>query len=122
MSLFNQETMQFSLHTKHTGYVMELYENPLAHCYWGSRVNEIPNLEHYYSFSFSADFSAADFSMFYLKVAPVAADSLFWSWILADRMKELWKHSPKKSPFTRHISRIFIRVICIGFFLPISNR
>ena len=41
---FNQETMQFYLHTKHTSYVMELYENHLAHSYWGSRVNEIPNL------------------------------------------------------------------------------
>ena len=35
---FNQEMMQFYLHTKHTSYVMELYENHLAHSYWGSRV------------------------------------------------------------------------------------
>lgn len=57
---FNQETMQFYLHTKHTSYVMELYEGHLAHSYWGSRVNEIPNLEHYYPFRFGADFSATD--------------------------------------------------------------
>lgn len=55
---FNQETMQFYLHTKHTSYVMELYANHLAHSYWGSRVNEIPNLEAYYPFWFGADFSA----------------------------------------------------------------
>lgn len=57
---FNQETMQFYLHTRHTSYVMELYENRLAHSYWGSRVNEIPNLEHYYPFWFGADLSATD--------------------------------------------------------------
>ena len=57
---FNQETMQFYLHTKHTSYVMELYANHLAHSYWGSRVNEIPNLEAYYPFWFGADFSATD--------------------------------------------------------------
>ena len=52
--------MQFYLHTKHTSYVMELYENRLAHSFWGSRINEIPNLEHYYPFWFGADFSATD--------------------------------------------------------------
>ena len=57
---FNRETMQFYLHTKHTSYVMELYANHLAHSYWGSRVNEIPNLEAYYPFWFGADFSATN--------------------------------------------------------------
>ena len=52
--------MQFYLHTKHTSYVMELYANHLAHSYWGSRVNEIPNLEAYYPFWFGADFSATN--------------------------------------------------------------
>ena len=57
---FNQETRQFYLHTRHTSYVMELYEGHLAHSYWGSRVNEIPNLEAYYPFWFGADFSATN--------------------------------------------------------------
>ena len=61
MSVFyNSQTNQFYLHTKNSSYVMELYENHLAHSYWGSRVNAIPNLEHYYPFPFGADFSAAD--------------------------------------------------------------
>lgn len=61
MSIFyKQETKQFYLHTKHTSYVMELYENHLAHTYWGCRINEIPTLEHYYPFKFGADFSASD--------------------------------------------------------------
>ena len=57
---FNSETKQFYLNTKHTSYVMELYENHLVHSYWGSRVNKIPNLEYYYPFKFGADFSATD--------------------------------------------------------------
>ena len=57
---FKHETMQFYLHTRHTSYVMELYEGHLAHSYWGSRVNEIPNLEAYYPFWFGADFSATN--------------------------------------------------------------
>ncbi len=57
---FHPDTKQFYLHTKHTSYVMELYENHLTHSYWGSRVNEIANLEHYYPFWFGADFSATD--------------------------------------------------------------
>ena len=61
MSVFyNSQTNQFYLHTKNSSYVMELYENHLAHSYWGSRVNAIPNLEHYYPFRFGADFSATD--------------------------------------------------------------
>ena len=61
MSIFyNSETKQFYLNTKHTSYVMELYENHLVHSYWGSRVNKIPNLEYYYPFKFGADFSATD--------------------------------------------------------------
>ena len=61
MSVFyNSKTNQFYLHTKNSSYVMELYENHLAHSYWGSRVNAIPNLEHYYPFWFGADFSATD--------------------------------------------------------------
>lgn len=58
--IFNQETQQFYLHTNNTSYVMELYEGHLAHSYWGSRVNHIPNLEAYYPFRFGADFSATD--------------------------------------------------------------
>ena len=57
---FNQENMQFYLHTKHTSYVMELYENHLAHSYWGSRVKDIPNLEYYYPFAFGVSFSSTD--------------------------------------------------------------
>ena len=61
MSIFHDsETKQFYLHTQHTSYVMELYEGHLAHSYWGSRVNKLPNLEHYYPFRFGADFSATD--------------------------------------------------------------
>ena len=58
--LYNPKTKQFYLHTKNSSYVMELYENHLAHSYWGIRINEIPNLEHYYAFRFGADFSATD--------------------------------------------------------------
>ena len=58
--LYNPKTKQFYLHTKNSSYVMELYENQLAHSYWGIRINEIPDLEHYYAFRFGADFSASD--------------------------------------------------------------
>ena len=58
--LYNPETKQFYLHTKNSSYVMELYEDHLAHSYWGIRINEIPDLEHYYAFRFGADFSASD--------------------------------------------------------------
>ena len=58
--VYYPETKQFYLHTKHTSYVMELYENHLTHCYWGSAVNRIPELEHYYPFRFGVDFSASD--------------------------------------------------------------
>ena len=57
---FIPETKQFYLHTAHTSYVMELYENHLAHSYWGSRVGQLPNLDTYYPFWFGADFSATD--------------------------------------------------------------
>ena len=61
MSIFYYpEEKQFYLNTKHTSYVMELYENHLTHSYWGSRVKTIPNIEYYYPFRFGAAFSAAD--------------------------------------------------------------
>ena len=37
-----------------------MYVNHLAHSYWGSRLNQIPDLEHYYPLKFGADFSATD--------------------------------------------------------------
>ena len=40
--------------------VIELYENHLAHSYWGSRINDVPNLDHYYPFGFGASFSSTD--------------------------------------------------------------
>ena len=58
--LFCSETKQFYLHTQHTSYVMELYDNHLAHSYWGKRVNHLPVLDHYYPFPFGASFSATD--------------------------------------------------------------
>lgn len=58
--IYCEKSNQFYLHTKHTSYVIELYEGHLAHSYWGSRVNEIPNLEYYYPFWYGADFSATD--------------------------------------------------------------
>lgn len=58
--LYHSETKQFYLHTNHTSYVMELYDGHLAHSYWGSRINQIPNLEHYYPFEFGVSFSASD--------------------------------------------------------------
>lgn len=58
--IFREESKQFYLHTNHTSYVMELYENHLAHSYWGSRVNQIPNLEYFHPFGFGASFSATD--------------------------------------------------------------
>ena len=54
------ETKQFYLNTKHTSYVMELYEGRLAHSYWGRRINTLPTLEYFYPFRFGADFSATD--------------------------------------------------------------
>ena len=61
MSIFyDAEAKQFYLNTKHTSYVMEIYEGHLAHSYWGSRVNKIPNLEHYYPFRFGVSFSSSD--------------------------------------------------------------
>ena len=57
---FHPETKQFYLHTAHTSYVMELYDGLLAHSYWGSRVNQIPNLDHFYPFHFGACFSPND--------------------------------------------------------------
>lgn len=58
--VFCEKNKQFYLHTKNTSYVMELYDNRLAHSYWGSRVNEIPQLDSLYPFSFGASFSATD--------------------------------------------------------------
>lgn len=57
---FHSETNQFYLHTKNTSYVMELHEGHLAHSYWGSRVNQIPQLGYYYPFAFGVSFSATD--------------------------------------------------------------
>ena len=34
--IYKEESKQFYLHTEHTSYVMELYENHLIHSYWGS--------------------------------------------------------------------------------------
>lgn len=58
--IFKKDTMQFFLNTKNTSYVMELYEGHLAHSYWGSRVNSMPKLEHYYPFAYGASFSPTD--------------------------------------------------------------
>ena len=57
---FNEETRQFYLHTAHTSYVMELYENHLAHTYWGKRIGSLPLLDELYPFWFGADFYATD--------------------------------------------------------------
>ena len=57
---FHAQTQQFYLHTKHTSYVMELYEGHLAHSYWGKRLNRLPTLDYYYPFRFGAAFSASD--------------------------------------------------------------
>ncbi len=57
---FHSETNQFYLHTNNTSYVMELYENHLAHSYWGSRVGNIPTLDSLYPFGFGVSFSATD--------------------------------------------------------------
>ena len=53
------EKKQFYLHTNHTSYVMELYENHLAHSYWGSRIGDLPGLDHY-NFPFGISCSAHD--------------------------------------------------------------
>jgi len=58
--VFQESSKQFYLHTKNTSYVMELYENHLAHSYWGSRVGNIPNFDSFYPFMFGASFSATD--------------------------------------------------------------
>ena len=58
--IFCEKNKQFYLHTNNTSYVIEVYGDHLAHSYWGSRINEIPNLEHYFPFWYGADFSPTD--------------------------------------------------------------
>ncbi|MBQ6831023.1 MAG: alpha-galactosidase [Oscillospiraceae bacterium] len=58
--VYQEESKQFYLHTDHTSYVMELYEDHLIHSYWGSRVNTIPNVEYFYPFSYGVSTSAHD--------------------------------------------------------------
>lgn len=58
--VYQEESKQFYLHTEHTSYVMELYENHLIHSYWGSRVDQIPNVEFFYPFYYGTSTSASD--------------------------------------------------------------
>ena len=58
--IFNPENNQFLLHTKHTSYVMELYNGHLAHIYWGSRIEAAPTLDELYPFQFGVSFCATD--------------------------------------------------------------
>ena len=48
--VFSKDSGQFYLHTKHTSYVMELYNGLLAHSYWGRQLNRLPMLHQMYPF------------------------------------------------------------------------
>ena len=58
--IFKEEKKQFYLHTNHTSYVMELFEGHLIHSYWGSRVQDIPDMPWFYPFAYGTSTSAHD--------------------------------------------------------------
>ena len=58
--IFKEEKKQFYLHTNHTSYVMELFEGHLIHSYWGSRVQDIPDMPWFYPFPYGISTSAHD--------------------------------------------------------------
>ena len=58
--IFDKEHLQFYLHTKHTSYVMEIYEGRLAHTYWGARLNQVPVMDEMCPVGYGAGFCGTD--------------------------------------------------------------